>query len=91
MLDALVSAGLMEMLLAVIEDNASSSTDSGAAESGLALLLLADLAAGSERAKVRGRHKRDNPRNGCAYKVSLGVTRFPGLIVLRCAQSSEHR
>lgn len=53
-LDALVSAGMMEMLLAVMEDNASSSADSRAAESGLALLLLADLAAGSERAKVRG-------------------------------------
>lgn len=53
MLDALVSAGMMEMLLAVIEDNASSRADSRAAESGLALLLLADLAAGSERAKVR--------------------------------------
>lgn len=55
-LDALVSAGLMEMLLAVIEDNASSSIDSRAAVSGLALLLLADLAAGSERAKVRAWH-----------------------------------
>lgn len=53
-LDALVSAGMMEMLLAVVEDNAASSAESRAAESGLALLLLADLAAGSEKAKVRG-------------------------------------
>lgn len=51
--DALVSEGIMEALLAVVEDSASSSTKSRTAESGLALLCLADLAAGSERAKVR--------------------------------------
>lgn len=53
--DALVSEGVMEALLAVVGDSASSSTQSTqsrAAESGLALLCLADLAAGSERAKV---------------------------------------
>lgn len=67
MLDALVSEGMMEALLAVVEEHASSSsspssssssTDAGAAGSGLSLLLLADLAAGSERAKVRDKRER---------------------------------
>lgn len=52
-LDALVSEGMMEVLLSIIQGNASSSANSRTAESSLALLLLADLSAGSERAKVR--------------------------------------
>ena len=52
-LDALVSEGMMEVLLSIIQGNASSSVNSRTAESGLALLFLADLSAGSERAKVR--------------------------------------
>lgn len=51
-LDALVSEGVMEVLLAIVGACASSA-GAGAAESALSLLLLADLAAGSERAKVR--------------------------------------
>lgn len=45
----------MEALLGIVEANASSSTASSSrtAESSLALLCLADLAAGSETAKVR--------------------------------------
>lgn len=54
-LDSLVSEGVMEVLLAIVQENASSSSpgSSRTAESGLALLLLADLAAGSEAAKVK--------------------------------------
>lgn len=52
-LDALVSEGMMEVLLSIIQGNAFSSVNSRTAESGLALLFLADLSAGSERAKVR--------------------------------------
>lgn len=57
MRDALVSEGLMEALLAVIQEIAllpsSSSKASATSESGVAMLCLADFAAGSERAKVR--------------------------------------
>lgn len=42
----------MEVLLSIIQGNASSA-NSCTAESGLALRFLADLSAGSERAKVR--------------------------------------
>lgn len=52
-LDALVAEGMMEVLLSIIQGNASSSANSRTAESSLALLFLADLSAGSERAKVR--------------------------------------
>lgn len=48
--DALVSEGVMEALLAIIQANAYSSSRTD--QSGLALLCLADLAAGSARAKV---------------------------------------
>lgn len=64
--DALVSEGVMEALLAVVEDGASSSTKSRTAESGLALLCLAELAAGSERAKV-------SPRPGMQQIVEAPV------------------
>lgn len=52
-LNALVSEGMMEVLLAIVEEYSSSSTESSTAESGLALMFLADLASGSETAKVR--------------------------------------
>lgn len=52
--DALVSEGVMEVLLAIIGESSSSSTDSQTAVSGLAMLFLAELAAGSEGAKVGG-------------------------------------
>lgn len=52
-LNALVSEGMMEVLLTVVEKYSSSCTDSSAAESGLVLMFLADLASGSEKAKVR--------------------------------------
>lgn len=51
--EALVSEGVMEALLAILEDNARLSAVSTTAVPGLALLCLADLSAGSERAKVR--------------------------------------
>ncbi|CAM9109555.1 unnamed protein product, partial [Hapterophycus canaliculatus] len=52
-LNALVSEGMMEVLLAIVQGYSSSPTDSSAAESGLALMFLADLASGSEKAKAR--------------------------------------
>lgn len=56
----------MEVLLAIVQENAASvSPGSRTAESSLALLLLADLAAGSESAKVR--------RNGDTREVGWYV------------------
>lgn len=54
--DTLVSEGLMEALLAIVEGDGmvpQRSSGEAKAESGLALLCLADLAAGSEKGKVR--------------------------------------
>lgn len=64
-LDALVSEGMMEALLEIVEERNASSTAAGAeaAELGLSLLLLADLAAGSERAKVSERQRTRMKRN----------------------------
>lgn len=80
MLDALVCHGMMEVLLAIVEEHASSPTNSGAAESGLSLLLLADLAAGSESAKVMGVATKGHRRVKCVQcaplRALLGLQRF---------------
>ena len=82
MLDALVSEGMMEALLAIVEEHASSSsssssTDARAAESGLSLVILADLASGSEKAKVRYRDRHQQSSMTSDARVCL--TRCPRL------------
>lgn len=74
-LDTLVSEGLDEALLAVVGrdcgDNTSSlSSDITKAESSLAMLCLAELAAGSEKAKVRRRCGQTTMRNSTTLNAN---------------------